>query len=537
MKTYIRFFTLAVALVILPGITFAAFDDEQGFEAASEQLNSGKYLESLSMYREVAVYSESPANRARAILFMGTTYSLYLEQYKSALKQFNFIINNYSKTPAAADAVFNSGIVLYEMGDYKGAYNMFMAYLKNYPHGLRRLSAEVWSESAASMVQRGVPPPATKKPTLEFLADTSIRVLLYSKKGNAEIGAKGKMALTSKFNGKSLYNGSGTFRFSAQNGNVLANGKRVGSGTYIVASSKRIVAFSGKTYRGTLSISAQGNKLVVVNTVPLEQYLYGVVPKEMPASWSKNALMAQAVAARTYALYIKNKSKDKAFDVEATTSSQVYGGFSGEKASSTAAVNATRGEVMTYDGRLIIAYFHSNSGGHTEDAKNVWSADLEYLHGVSDVYSKNAPNGVWEYSLSFATARKKLNKYGLGIGRIKRITAAKKSKSGRAVKMVVVSDSGKREFTGNNFRIKIGAGSLKSTLFQVSNQSGRAVFRGKGFGHGVGLSQWGARKMSESRYNYTDILKNYYKGIEIMKLSPKLSSYNLYPDKQAAVQQ
>ena len=117
----------------------------------------------------------------------------------------------------------------------------------------------------------------------------------------------------------------------------------------------------------------------------IEKYLYGVVPREMPDSWAEQALMAQAVAARTYALYVKEKSVHPDYDLEATTASQVYGGIRAESQRSTRAVNATRGQVMTHDGKLIVAYFHSDSGGHTEDPSNVWNTDtIPYLCGVPE---------------------------------------------------------------------------------------------------------------------------------------------------------
>jgi stage II sporulation protein D len=224
------------------------------------------------------------------------------------------------------------------------------------------------------------------------------------------------------------------------------------------------------------------------------------------------------VAARSYALYIKQKSTDKPYDLMATTASQVYGGFDAEDAASTLAVDATRGEVMTYDGRLTIAYFHANSGGFTESAKNVWVADLPYLRGVRDRYSDNIPDSDWGIFLSYLTIQSRLNQYGLNVGPISGIRPIDISVSGRPLKVVVESARGHTTLKSNDFRLKVGARTLRSTLFHLRDTRGGVRFFGKGFGHGVGMSQWGAYRMAEAGHDYRDILQHYYKGIQITSL-------------------
>ncbi|MEE8552831.1 MAG: SpoIID/LytB domain-containing protein [Desulfobacterales bacterium] len=272
-------------------------------------------------------------------------------------------------------------------------------------------------------------------------------------------------------------------------------------------------------YRGTFTISSGPRGLEVVNHVPVEQYLYGVVPKEMSNKWDQEALMAQAVASRTYALYIKEKSSEKPFDVKATTASQVYGGYDAEARASNSAVDATRGQVMIYNGRLIIAYFHADSGGHTEDAKNVWNVNIPYLQGISDRFSKNRPGGEWVHFLSFDAVGNQLNRYGLDLGWIRTLKPAGNSRSGRTLQMMVVSDKGTFVFTSNNFRIKIGETKLKSTLFQIKPYRNGIIAKGNGYGHGVGMSQWGANRMARAGFSYRDILKYYYRGIRIIGFS------------------
>jgi len=127
-----------------------AYNDAYGFKIAGDFLNKGMYLEAVGTYQEIAVYSDNFNNRAKALLFIGTTYSLYLDQYDSALKEFENVMKVYPDSPAAEDALFNSGMVLYEKGEFKKAYEFFRQYMAKYPNGIRRLSAEVWADSSNS---------------------------------------------------------------------------------------------------------------------------------------------------------------------------------------------------------------------------------------------------------------------------------------------------------------------------------------------------------------------------------------------------
>jgi len=222
---------------------------------------------------------------------------------------------------------------------------------------------------------------------------------------------------------------------------------------------------------------------------------------------------------RTYALYIKEKNDTPLYDLEATTASQVYGGYFAESKHSTQAVNATRGQVMTHNGNLIIAYFHSNSGGHTANPANVWdTGEIPYLPGIPDHFSENRQKKTWEYYLSYEDALKRLNKYGLAISRIDRLKVTGKSKSGRYCKVIIYSNKGVSQLSSNHFRNTVGETKLKSTLFHMFPSPGGILFKGKGYGHGVGMSQWGARKMAQSGSTYQDILKYYYKNIKIETL-------------------
>ncbi|MCJ7618195.1 MAG: SpoIID/LytB domain-containing protein [Desulfobacterales bacterium] len=494
-----------------------AYNDAQGLNTSAEFLNKGMYLEAVGTYQEIAVYSDNFNNRARALLFMGTTYSLYLDQYDAALKEFENVMKVYPGSPAAEDALFNSGMVLYEKGEFKKAYEFFKQYMAKYPNGIRRQSAEVWADSSKSQIDtvKTETPPVYKT----HIADTTIRVLIKERAEKITVNSEKNITVSGAFSGKRVYYGSGPVTFTKKENCLVVNGRKSNSELCRIESDGTTVTLDNRRCRGFFTISTDSEGLCAINHIPDEEYLYGLVPKEMPYNWAKEALMAQAVAARTYALYIKGKSGNKHYDVEATTASQVYGGYDIETPESNLAVDATAGQVMTYDGRLIVAYFHSNSGGHTEDSKNVWTADIPYLKGVPDRFSEKISTSGWELFLSYDSAKDRLNRYGLNIGKIKKLNPAGNSRSGRTLKVLVVSDKGTSELTSNNFRIKIGATSLKSALFQIKPDAHGVLLKGKGYGHGVGMSQWGAYGMAQAGYSYQDILKHYYRGIKIISLS------------------
>lgn len=258
---------------------------------------------------------------------------------------------------------------------------------------------------------------------------------------------------------------------------------------------------------------------MAVNHISAEQYLYGVIPGEMPSAWPMDALMAQAVAARTYALYMKEKSIEKSYDLEANTVSQVYGGLLTETSRTNLAVDNTRGQVMTHDGRLIAAYYHSNSGGHTEDPCNVWNASIPYLRGIPDRFSTGSACDDWEYFLTYEDATRRLKACGYRIGHVEQLRVEGTSRSGRTLRILVVSDKGVTPFSSSHFRMTIGENHLKSTLFHILPSAKGILFKGRGYGHGVGMSQWGAKRMARLGSSYRDILTHYYHGVQIVSMN------------------
>ena len=511
-------FTACLFTLINVSASFAAFDDARGFRVAADLLNQGSYLEALGAYQEIVTYSESYENRAKGLLFMGAIYSLYLDQYDEALRLYSILMRDYSKSSFAQDALFNIGMVFYEKGNFEQAYESFKRYLSQYTTGKHRKSAEVWAESAkAEMVAEK---PRLPEP-LSGLAvkDTTLRVLVRGNASSVTFNTEGLITISDPFSGKIVHARRGPFTLTARTGRILANQEDLNLSQCIVAANQSIIALDVQPYRGSFRVLAENDgKIKVINYVELEEYLYGVVPREMSPGWPQDALKAQAVAARSYALYVKGKSSDKPYDLVATTASQVYGGYGAESPTSTRAVDATGGEVMTYEGRLVVAYFHANSGGFTEGARSVWVADLPYLTATPDPYSDNIPGGTWDLSLSYQDIQDRLNQYGLSIGTIYQVSPVDISSSGRPLRIVVVSSRGRIELKSNDFRLKIGAMKLRSTRLRIHKTTDGLRINGNGLGHGVGMSQWGAYRMAQTGYDYRDILTHYYKGVQIKRI-------------------
>jgi stage II sporulation protein D len=218
------------------------------------------------------------------------------------------------------------------------------------------------------------------------------------------------------------------------------------------------LALDGRRYRGTLEIDVQKRKLRAINGVGLEAYLYGVVPDEVPSDWPAEALKAQAVVARSYALAVR---KPGPFDLYADVRSQVYGGLDAEEFTTTAAVRATAGRVVTYAGKIATTYFFSTSGGRTANVADVWSGDpIPYLVSVADPYDTLSPHHRWG-PVSFATAR--LRKALEVPGQLLDIRTTL-NRSGRVAEVVAVGTEGESSVPAGELRRRLG---LRSTWFTL----------------------------------------------------------------------
>ncbi|RCX13832.1 stage II sporulation protein D [Anaerobacterium chartisolvens] len=327
-----------------------------------------------------------------------------------------------------------------------------------------------------------------------------------------------------------------------------------------------LFSLNGKRYRGGLeAVRLAGSDMTIINVVPFEQYLYGVVPCEIGAYPAKEAIKAQAVAARTYAMVSMGQHGKLGFDLCATQHCQVYGGADKEAAACTNAVNETKGKIVTYDGRPAQTLYFASSGGRTEDSENVWGGSFPYLKSVEDKYElTNSANYYWTKSYSNSELSNIIKSKGRDLGSITGVSVLQYTAAGRALEVQVEGTNDKYIYIREAFKSALG---LKSGMFTISTDADISarksdnatiklqaagkkavsssgiktvgtntkvtvmgadgvkktfaayptgyVFTGKGWGHGVGMSQEGAMGMAEAGFTYDQILEYYYTGAKV----------------------
>jgi stage II sporulation protein D len=279
------------------------------------------------------------------------------------------------------------------------------------------------------------------------------------------------------------------------------------------------ISVNGKNYRGWVEVRRKKNgRFLVINELGIEDYLKGVIGAEIPNDWEFQALKAQAVASRTYALYQKRAAGSRAYHVRATTADQVYNGGAGEKQNTLQAVKDTQGLVLVYEGEVIPAFYHSSCGGHTENAAELWGIDEPYLHGVDCECQEISKYGLWEKRISVSQVTAALKRIGYRLNAVEDMTIASMTPAGRVKSIVIRTGSKTTLVPGETLRAAIGNSVIPSVFFELELLEGKAVFSGRGRGHGVGLCQWGAREMAQRGYDFRSILMHYYPGTSLARM-------------------
>ena len=268
-----------------------------------------------------------------------------------------------------------------------------------------------------------------------------------------------------------------------------------------------------KRFPGKLNLFVLDSEILVVNVLGIEKYLSSVVGSEMPTKWPMEALKAQAISSRTYALKQKGNSL---FDIDSTQRNQVYNGLESRTYKTIRAVKSTRSLVLTYKNKLINALFHSSSGGMTENSQDVWKNKYPYLSSVKDFDKKN-PKFRWQKNFS----NKELFNLFPKIGGLKNIEILNITDTGRVKNVKLYGAYGSDQISGVDLRKKLGLNSTFVRFKLIEEQSkqfpiekGLVVF-GQGSGHGVGMSQWGAKYMASKGQKAEKILKHFYRGVQI----------------------
>ncbi len=269
---------------------------------------------------------------------------------------------------------------------------------------------------------------------------------------------------------------------------------------------------------GFVHLVRKGKGFLVINRVDIEEYVKGVVPAEVSSTWHPEMLKAQAVAARTYALYQQMLSATREYDVVATVQDQVYRGKQGVDAGILRAVEDTRGLVVTYQDAPIYAAFSSTAAGLTEDAVNVWSKEYPYLKGVECPFDLMSPYYQWKSSFKINTLEQNLRQQGFSVGTIATITPVSFSRGGRVAKLRVLHSGGELVLRGEELRKAVGYTIIPSTQFAIESIGRDVVLSGFGAGHAVGMCQWGAKELAELGYPFSTILRYYYPGTELQNM-------------------
>jgi stage II sporulation protein D len=270
---------------------------------------------------------------------------------------------------------------------------------------------------------------------------------------------------------------------------------------------------------GLVQLVRRGKGFSIMNRVDLEEYVKGVVPSEVSSTWHPEMLKAQAVAARTYALYQQMLSATREYDVAATVQDQVYRGKQGIDVGILRAVEETRGLVVTYLDAPIYAAFSSTAAGLTEDAVNVWSKEYPYLKGVECPFDLTSPYYQWKSSFKIDTLEQNLRQQGFPVGTIATITPLSFSRGGRVAKLRVLHSGGELVLRGEELRKAVGYTIIPSTQFAIESIGRDVVLSGFGAGHAVGMCQWGAKELAELGYSFSTILQYYYPGTELQNMT------------------
>jgi stage II sporulation protein D len=309
-------------------------------------------------------------------------------------------------------------------------------------------------------------------------------------------------------------------------GHLVANRKPIGTRWRLKASSDGILRADGMRVRGDLVAQRAGSRVQVINELGIEDYVAGTIGREVYPGWHRETLKAQAVVARTYALYRRQRARSASpsadFDLGSGTGSQVYGGVDAETPALVAAVAETRGEILAHQGEPILAAYHSAAGGQTATAQEVWGQAVPYLISVPVPEEQDSPDTYWRATISRPKLGRALTSLGIRIGSIRDAEVAERSPSGRALRVRLhgIDAGGKvnsHTMEARALRSALGDSVIRSTMFEIRENGDDFVIVGSGHGHGVGMSQWGAESMAQRGHTYRQILDAFYPGALLVR--------------------
>jgi stage II sporulation protein D len=351
-----------------------------------------------------------------------------------------------------------------------------------------------------------------------------IRVRILHNKSRVEVGATGSCRIQSLELAKeqSFSSSHSPIIIEASQQGIQASGKIWGRKVLIrPEEGNSLIRVNWRRYRGEIIVQQRNSSLEVINELPLEKYLWGVIKAEISPKWPLASVLAFTIAARTYAFRRMQDPSAKAtgYHISSEQDDQVYRGVEGEDSLSRERVNQTRGKILTYLGEVIEAKYHACCGGYTASFRDVWGGEgYPYLVAKPDGFCKESPYFSWNFPIEAEELRNLLvKKKGVILRRLYWIRPVEPLEGGR-VKTLAIGYQGMKkpyEIGGREFREIVGVNDLRSTLFTVKRVGPAFLFKGNGWGHGVGLCQEGAKVMGEQGYTYKEILEFYYPGTTV----------------------
>jgi len=360
--------------------------------------------------------------------------------------------------------------------------------------------------------------PAVVVPAPSEVAGTRfVRVLLAG--GSADVVLEGDTVRLWGPDGTLAAESSGRVTLSAVGERIRLNGNRLVGGSLDAAGVPGL-SVAGRRVGGRVRVIARKGTLLAVAVVPLEMYAAAVVSREAPPKFSPEALKALAVAVRTYAAGKARAPRDPDYELVASVEDQVFEGVDNVAPLFREAVEATRGEVAVYRGEPAVTVFHSTCGGRTESAANAWGKDAPYLRDQLCEDCSGSPAYRWEYRMNAAEGRRVSQALGVRPGKDLWFSVTAWSSTGRASRVRITSTGVSRDVSAAEFRKVVGYARIRSLKMEISTAADGWVFRGQGYGHGVGMCQFGANGMARAGMGYREILSRYYPGVQIVRESP-----------------
>jgi len=361
------------------------------------------------------------------------------------------------------------------------------------------------------------PPGAVGAPPFEAAGPRFIRVLL--SEGTPEVILEGEAIRAWGADGRLVAEAAGRVTLSAVGERIRWNGSRL-LGDTIDAAGAPDLRIGKRERTGRVRVLARNGELLAVSVVPFEAYVAAVLSREAAPRFHPEALAAQAVAVRTYAARAAAKPRNTAYDVLGGVEDQVFDGLDGVAAVFREASDRTRGLVVLYRGELARTVYHSTCGGRTEDAASAWGRDVPYLRAQFCSDCSGSPVYRWEYRMSGAEGRRVAKALGVPPGKDLRIEVTGRTPTGRARRIRISSGAVSRELSAVEFRRLAGYANVRSLKMGIVPVGGGWRFTGEGWGHGVGMCQYGADGMARRGTGFREILARYYPGTEIRRVSP-----------------